>query len=266
MRHLARVLTFALSLSIAPLQLAAEDPDPFVYDYDQAGYVDEEAGLVWAEFDIYGLRQAFNFDHISATWAAEDYAKSPWRIPYYGPLSEDPDPVNDLFTLTNHLLLENQAVRLDSSGELPFPLLEGVDYYAIVVDQDTFRLSATIGGDAIDFEGTGTGDLGQWIDYKVSFEAQRAVAIQYDNWRLPTVDEFVDAYQKGLFDLERGYLIQPEIPRWTLDTRGTKAYRFRTLSGEVEIVHEDSFAAPIAVRSLNPEPPGGGGPGKGKNK
>jgi hypothetical protein len=75
-----------------------------------------------------------------------------------------------LCTFVGHCLLDNQAIRLSTTGTLPSGLAEDTTYYVIYVSADTFRLSATSGGSAITTSGTQSGthtvNVGTAINYQ----------------------------------------------------------------------------------------------------
>jgi hypothetical protein len=64
----------------------------------------------------------------------------------------------DTITLSDHGFADDDLVQLtNSGGALPAGLSTLTNYYLIVVDKDTFKLSASAGGSAIDLTGQGTG-------------------------------------------------------------------------------------------------------------
>lgn len=100
---------------------------------------------------------------------------------------------------------------------------------------------------------------------KNGFDEEAAVADQFE-WRLPTVAELQDAVDKGLFaDPDLMWGIRPDIPRWTSEKKGKRAYAVKLDNGEALLKHVDSFGVPIVVRAM-PGDNGGPGNGKGKNK
>lgn len=62
------------------------------------------------------------------------------------------DAVADVFTLDGHgqALGDPIKIRADAGGEAPQPLVQGLTYYCVPVDESVFQLSATPGGAAID--------------------------------------------------------------------------------------------------------------------
>lgn len=67
------------------------------------------------------------------------------------------DDTTDTITSAGHGLSDDRAVRLFTDGVLPGGLSVGTTYYVINATADTFQLSATLGGSAIDITDTGTG-------------------------------------------------------------------------------------------------------------
>lgn len=67
----------------------------------------------------------------------------------------------DVITATGHDYILNTPlqVSVSSGGTLPVPLVAGTTYYARDITTNTFKLSATRDGAAIDITTTGTGDL-----------------------------------------------------------------------------------------------------------
>jgi len=66
----------------------------------------------------------------------------------------------DTFTATNHKLVVNDEIRFSTSGaDLPEPLVADTIYYVISsgLTNDTFKISNTIGGSAIDITGSLSG-------------------------------------------------------------------------------------------------------------
>jgi len=63
----------------------------------------------------------------------------------------------NVFTSTAHGLADGQQVYFLSTGVLPSPLVDYTFYYIINASTDTFKVSATFGGAAVDITDTGTG-------------------------------------------------------------------------------------------------------------
>src|SRR6185369_747527 len=73
-------------------------------------------------------------------------------IPNPGRPALSVDTVANTFALGDHAFETGDAVhfRAEMGGSLPAPLVVGVVYYAIATTDDTFQVSATVGGPAID--------------------------------------------------------------------------------------------------------------------
>lgn len=74
----------------------------------------------------------------------------------------DVDATLDLFVLDVHGLTTGDPVELraeGSAGAMPGGLTEGTTYYAIVLSQSRFQVSATVGGAAIDLSSAGANVL-----------------------------------------------------------------------------------------------------------
>lgn len=126
--------------------------------------------------DQNGNAQSFSLANVSTDTTGEYFRIIPadgqqWPIPgdipgavqityragYAVPVSVNSS--TDTFTSTNHDLQNGDAVRpLVFGGDLPAGLPSGV-YYVINRTDDTFQLSATSGGSAVDMSDTGTGTL-----------------------------------------------------------------------------------------------------------
>jgi hypothetical protein len=76
-------------------------------------------------------------------------------------------PGTDVFTSASHGLADGTAVEVEvENGTLPSPLADNTVYYIINTATNTFKLSATAGGSAIDITTTGDGTLGVFASYK----------------------------------------------------------------------------------------------------
>jgi hypothetical protein len=60
-------------------------------------------------------------------------------------------------TSTAHGFLNGQKVRVSTTGVLPVPLVDGVDYWLVGVAANTWQFAASKGGAAIDLTSAGTG-------------------------------------------------------------------------------------------------------------
>lgn len=78
-----------------------------------------------------------------------------WSLPASFPFTAA--NATDTLTATAHGQTNGQKVRVSSSGALPAGLTAGTDYYVITAAANTFQLSATLGGAAVNFTTDGTG-------------------------------------------------------------------------------------------------------------
>lgn len=62
-----------------------------------------------------------------------------------------------VFTKSTHGFIGGERIRLSTTGALPTGLNTTTDYYVLFVDANTFRLSLTLGGTAINTSGTQSG-------------------------------------------------------------------------------------------------------------
>lgn len=75
---------------------------------------------------------------------------------------------NNTFTATAHGMANGQKVRVSNAGgALPAGLVAGTNYFVIAAAANTFQLSATLGGSAVDVttDGTGTQTVQPVPDY-----------------------------------------------------------------------------------------------------
>lgn len=69
----------------------------------------------------------------------------------------DVDTGTDVITITAHGLADGDPVKFSSTGTLPTGITAGTTYYLVSSTTDTFKISATSGGAAVDITGTGSG-------------------------------------------------------------------------------------------------------------
>jgi hypothetical protein len=67
------------------------------------------------------------------------------------------DVATDAFTLVAHGLADDAQVRLSTTDVLPAPFVEDIYYYVVNVTTDTFQLSLTLGGSAVNILDSGSG-------------------------------------------------------------------------------------------------------------
>lgn len=89
-----------------------------------------------------------------------------WQENYYEVSEPDvllgivtPDNDTGIFTLSSHGLIEGQLIHFETTGTMPKGLIEKINYYLISVTTNTFQVSLTLGGIAVEFSNNGTGDL-----------------------------------------------------------------------------------------------------------
>lgn len=85
-------------------------------------------------------------------------------IPYHDGVEDscsdsDVDTVNDLFTINSHPFSDGDAVTVYASGAYPEPFEKDQTYYVMGKTANSFQLSYTYQGDAIDITSTGTGAI-----------------------------------------------------------------------------------------------------------
>ena len=124
------------------LDLDAEDFETFGNDSWDPDY----------KFDLSGST-------VTATWdsnggeSAEDFEEVVRDVLY------TVDSGTDIFTATAHGLTLNTVVRVvNVGGAFPQPLVRTLDYFVISVAANTFQLSLTASGAAINITDNGTGD------------------------------------------------------------------------------------------------------------
>ncbi len=78
------------------------------------------------------------------------------------------DTGTNIFTSATHGFFEGDIVVVESNSALPAPLVNNVQYYIKYIDANTFYLSLTSGGDAIDIITAGTGT--HWALYRVGYK------------------------------------------------------------------------------------------------
>lgn len=270
------LVAIAFCFFTATVERAQAQATNYEYDHSQGGWVDTNANLVWG-YDISNVVGVLNFSFAGAENAVASYADQLdlGRQDYFNFTG---DAATDTLTLTkwangspvaitDHHLRNDQLVTLvegSSHGwSLPGGLVDGGEYYVIVVNSTQIKLAPTPGGSAIDLTDDGVGY--NYFNYQKNFPVEAEIARQFTNWRQPTIEEIEAAYYNGLFsdeNLAYGPVypedyseIRFDIWRWTSSVaHGTKHYRFRVLTGEVELVDANNFlymGLPVVVRSLD---------------
>lgn len=96
----------------------------------------------------------------NSEWVASDGTRWYRVTPYARQAAGDTFTANattNVCTATDHQFADGTRVRLTTSGTLPSGLSLATDYYVISRTGDTFQLSATLGGSAVDITTTGSG-------------------------------------------------------------------------------------------------------------
>jgi len=88
----------------------------------------------------------------------------------------------DFFTCVAHGLLNGNQVFIDSDATMPAPLEKFNIYYVINKTADTFQLSLTSGGSAIDITSAGSGTI--------TFQTQSAVVITHNLGYIPMTQAY----------------------------------------------------------------------------
>lgn len=85
----------------------------------------------------------------------------PGSIPNPARLISDVATGTEIMTLDGHGFIDDLELifRADAGGTLPSPLVAGTTYYAIVVTDSTFQVSASAGGAAVNLTTAGTNVL-----------------------------------------------------------------------------------------------------------
>lgn len=103
------------------------------------------------------------------------------------------DDATDIFTASTHGLNDGDIVFVRSAGTLPSGLTADTAYYVRDKTTNTFKLSATAGGSAIDISTAGSGVHSFYETFKVPDLRSRTL-LGYSGGAAPTLDfEFLDA-------------------------------------------------------------------------
>jgi hypothetical protein len=128
-----------------------------------------------AEFDIAGVDETFDSFEVDAGWDAtySTILSGPVVATFDQPVGENfedfeetvrdvlytVDFTTDTMTATAHGLTNNTVVRvINVGGAFPGPLVRTLNYFVVNVAANTFQLSLTSGGAAINITDNGTGD------------------------------------------------------------------------------------------------------------
>lgn len=121
------------------------------------------------------------------------YCRTPIMDPGRDVFAVVADPGTDTLTAVGHGLIEGELVELSTTDTLPAPLVAETPYRAKNVTPDTFQLSVTTGGPAIDVTDSGAGA------HSVDADAKLDVTVQNVEEEHGTV-----ASTTGPYDLDDG--------------------------------------------------------------
>jgi hypothetical protein len=115
-----------------------------------------------------------------------DFGLPRGAIPNNSRLAADVSTTTNAITLGGHGYDAGQplTVRPGPGGSLPAPLVQGVTYYAIPTTDDTFQVSASVGGPAIDLT-----TVGKSVMITAPLPIAQAIA-----WASRLVDDYVPAH------------------------------------------------------------------------
>lgn len=112
------------------------------------------------------------------------------------------DAGTDILTANGHGLVSQQVVRVSTTTTLPAPLATATDYYAIVIDANTFYLATSranaIAGTHIDITSAGTG-----VQTETPSTLSCAVKMQY------AAVDIASAVDADFFDMGSGSVAIP---------------------------------------------------------
>jgi hypothetical protein len=124
------------------------------------------------------------------------------------------DAATDLLTTAGHGLVVGTPIRFTSTTTLPAGLTAGTTYYVIAsgLTADDFKVSATLGGSAVDITSVGTGTH-SWSRYLTADEQA-----EVNQWLLDHRDDKVAlAAASSGFAAQRAYEISAKHKAWLVD-------------------------------------------------
>lgn len=130
--------------------------------------VDEDPGIGTEDFETSWNVDAFAYDWTTVTATAASYDTGAGGVSETVedfeevdlPFVTAPDFSSDVFTATAHGLSDGMVVQFSAiNGALPTGLTPATDYYVIASTANTFQVSTTSGGAAVDFTDDGSGTL-----------------------------------------------------------------------------------------------------------
>ena len=116
---------------------------------------------------------------------------------------------NDVITASAHGLVDGTRVRFTTSGTLPAGLSLATDYYVRDAASGTFKVSATLGGSAVDITDTGSGThtcTAGWA----SFYSKEGVSVEFSLQLAPEETDLKGLYDMTFQSLEVSAKFQPD--------------------------------------------------------
>lgn len=92
------------------------------------------------------------------TTSAVDYTPSDFNLTHDQTFTDsDVSTTNDTITITSHGLTNGDPVQFTTAGTLPTGISIGTTYYVVSSTSNTFKISTTVGGGAVDITAAGSG-------------------------------------------------------------------------------------------------------------
>lgn len=240
MHSVMRNVTLIAAVILAPAttaiaQGAYESPEfPFVPE--EAGWVDQDAGLVWG-VEISTLNPyILSWSWGAAGSAAEGYAWTLWNA--------GQEAIADANSY------QAQADAYDAAGDVA-----ARDFYQALADEQYAEADANYA--AADAASQHTGWRLPTLQEVQAAHAKGLFTFARNTQLIPGDPDRID------------------VRRWTSTGQGKKIYVFYPSNGTVDLIETSykfagqtyyTFGLPMVVRSLNPDTGDGGGPGNGKGK
>lgn len=173
-----------------------------------------------------------------------DFGLPRGSVPNAARLAAEVSATADTITLGSHGYDAGYQVtfRPAAGGTLPAPLVQGVTYYALPVDDDSFQVAASEGGPAIDLTTAGKSVL---VGHKLPLP--QAIA-----WASRVVDDYVPAHAVPFLDPVPATVrhITAELAAAKLALRGGSGGDSPSLGKTLEFAQKrlDRWAAGVPVR------------------
>jgi hypothetical protein len=139
------------------------------------------------EFSVTGMDVEGSIIYTKASSPSTTWPKVGDMVYRYGYVNNKYIPVSSVTPASNsmyilgHGLSANTKIRFSTVGTLPAPLVPYTDYYAIVVDANNFKVSATNGGPEIDITDQGTGQHKAHYIQGESFIYTKVASVNLEN-------------------------------------------------------------------------------------